>query len=96
MWKNIDVRVRALKFGVARKNIDVRVRTLKFDTARKNIGAQVCALKFGVARCRLSGACVILVHTIYMHNNGMCGVCSVDIAQRNFVGVRTMWVYVVV
>jgi hypothetical protein len=61
--------------------------------------------KFSIARCRLSDTCVILVCGVHTHNN-VCGVHThnigtrglrrFDIAQGNFVGVRTMWVYVVV
>jgi hypothetical protein len=29
-------------------------------------------------------------HGVCAHNNGMCGVCSIDRAQRNFVGEHTI------
>jgi hypothetical protein len=32
---------------------------------------------------------------MHTHNNGACGVRSIDRVQRNFVGALTMWVYVV-
>jgi hypothetical protein len=35
------------------------------------------------------------VHGVHTHNNGVCGLRSIDKAQRNFVGVHVMWVNVV-
>jgi hypothetical protein len=52
--------------------------------------------KFSIAQYILSNTCVIMAHSVHTHNNGERGVCSIRRAQRNFVGARAMWVYVVV
>jgi hypothetical protein len=36
-----------------------------------------------------------VAHGVHTHNNGARGVRSIGRAQRNFVGARAMWVYVV-
>jgi hypothetical protein len=91
-----------------RKNVGMLVHTTNFGTARKTkYGMRVCVENFGSAwknicvRVRALNLTLCSVHmhkkvrTVYTHNNDARGVCRVGRAQRSFVVVRTMWVYVV-